>query len=93
MENRGQGGVRWTDDITAPTARTRFASVQQHLPWVRDKQSASPTPSAEGSENVNQAPVDAPAGGAECTAHGPGDLTNSAESVHENAVAPEQEAH
>ncbi|KAJ6021084.1 hypothetical protein N7540_006588 [Penicillium herquei] len=51
-ENRGQGGIPWTDDITAPTARTRFESVQERLPnllpWNRDKQSAPSTPSIEG---------------------------------------------
>ncbi|KAJ5585049.1 uncharacterized protein N7459_004849 [Penicillium hispanicum] len=53
-ENRGQGGIPWTDDIAAPTARTRFASVQEHLPnllpWVREKQSAPSTPSADGTD-------------------------------------------
>lgn len=50
-ENRGQGGIPWTDDITAPTARTRFKSVQEALPnllpWAREKHSAPSTPSAD----------------------------------------------
>ena len=54
MENRGQGGIPWTDDITAPTARTRFASVQEHFPslrpWIREKQSAPSTPSANSAD-------------------------------------------
>lgn len=41
------------DDIDAPTARTRFASVQSRipnlLPWGRDKSVVS-TPSADGIE-------------------------------------------
>lgn len=65
-ENRGQGGIRWTDDIAAPTARTRFASVQEHLPsllpWAREKQSAPSTPSADGVEGVSQAPDNVPSG-------------------------------
>lgn len=50
-ENRGQGGIPWTDDITAPTARTRFASVHARLPlpW-REKQSAPSTPSVESAQ-------------------------------------------
>ncbi|KAJ6184063.1 hypothetical protein N7519_005364 [Penicillium mononematosum] len=45
-ENRGQGGIPWVDDISAPTARTRFASVQANVwPWTRDKQSQPSTPS------------------------------------------------
>jgi hypothetical protein len=51
-ENRGQGGIRYVDDITAPTARTRFASVQEALPnllpWVREKQDPPSAPFAEG---------------------------------------------
>ncbi|KAJ5166010.1 hypothetical protein N7492_006306 [Penicillium capsulatum] len=64
-ENRGQGGIPWTDDITAPTARTRFESVQEHLPsflpWVRDKQSTPSTPSADGTTGVEHQPEDKPA--------------------------------
>ena len=56
-ENRGQGGIRWTDDIAAPTARTRFESVQEHLPsllpWAREKQEVPSTPSADGAEPSN----------------------------------------
>lgn len=51
-ENRGQGGIHWVDDITAPTARTRFESVQGAIPslfpWGREKQSAPSTPGADG---------------------------------------------
>ncbi|CAI7648937.1 unnamed protein product [Penicillium pancosmium] len=51
-ENRGQGGIPWVDDITAPTARTRFESVHAAipslLPWVREKQSAPSTPGVDG---------------------------------------------
>ncbi|KAJ5980819.1 hypothetical protein N7481_008117 [Penicillium waksmanii] len=47
-ENRGQGGIPWVDDITAPTARTRFESVHGRLPWVREKQSAPSTPGVDG---------------------------------------------
>lgn len=56
-ENRGQGGIPWTDDITAPTARTRFESVQEAipslLPWVREKQSAPSTPSVDGAGGMS----------------------------------------
>ncbi|KAJ5948665.1 hypothetical protein N7454_001972 [Penicillium verhagenii] len=71
-ENRGQGGIPWTDDITAPTARTRFASVQDRLPnllpWgreAREKQSAPSTPSVDGVEYGAQANGPAVAGAAE----------------------------
>ncbi|KAJ5159665.1 uncharacterized protein N7482_006669 [Penicillium canariense] len=54
-ENRGQGGIRWADDITAPT-RTRFESVQEYipslLPWVREKQAGPSTPSADCADEV-----------------------------------------
>ena len=54
-ENRGQGGILWVDDIAAPTARTRFASVQGRLnPWMRDKHSAPSTPSADGADGASQ---------------------------------------
>lgn len=61
-ENRGQGGIPWVDDIDAPTARTRFASVQANVwPWNRDKQSAPSTPSeAAGAEKVVDGPIDGP---------------------------------
>ncbi|KAE8353126.1 hypothetical protein BDV28DRAFT_113733 [Aspergillus coremiiformis] len=40
-ENRGQGGIPYTDDISAPTDRTRLESIQEHLPnlwpWGREK--------------------------------------------------------
>lgn len=51
-ENRGQGGIPYVDDITAPTASTRFASVHQAipnlLPWAREKQAPPSAPFAEG---------------------------------------------
>lgn len=63
-ENRGQGGIPWTDDITAPTARTRFESVQERLPsflpWVREKQSAPSTPSADGADGASHKAADIP---------------------------------
>ncbi|CAG7930214.1 unnamed protein product [Penicillium olsonii] len=61
-ENRGQGGIPWVDDIDAPTARTRFASVQANVwPWTRDKQSA-PSTSSEGAgvEKVVDGPLEGP---------------------------------
>lgn len=58
-ENRGQGGIPYVDDITAPTARTRFASVQEAfpnlLPWVREKQAPPTAPLADGA--VGTTPV------------------------------------
>lgn len=55
-ENRGQGGIPWVDDISAPTARTRFASVQANIwPWTRDDQSPPSTPSV-GAEKVPDVP-------------------------------------
>ncbi|KAJ6119788.1 hypothetical protein N7523_004068 [Penicillium sp. IBT 18751x] len=60
-ENRGQGGILWVDDIAAPTARTRFASVQERLtPWMRDKHSAPSTPSADGAESASHGPEATP---------------------------------
>lgn len=42
------GGIQYTDDPNAPTPRTRFESVQAHLPhylpWNREKSSPSSTP-------------------------------------------------
>ncbi|KAJ5782527.1 hypothetical protein N7457_004301 [Penicillium paradoxum] len=59
-ENRGQGGIPWVDDISAPTARTRFASVQANVwPWTRDKQQSAPSTSSEGAEKL---PDQGPAG-------------------------------
>lgn len=55
-ENRGQGGIPWVDDISAPTARTRFASVQANVwPWTRDNQSP-PSTSSGGAEKVPDVP-------------------------------------
>ena len=70
-ENRGQGGIPWVDDISAPTAPTRFESVQANVwPWSRDKQGQPSTPSdpaekisddVPGSSNGTQdVPNDAP---------------------------------
>jgi hypothetical protein len=61
-ENRGQGGIPWVDDIDAPTARTRFASVQANVwPWTRDKQSPPSTLSdGAGAEKVVDGPIDGP---------------------------------
>lgn len=57
-EGRVQGGVPFYDDVTAPTARTRFRSVQENLPhllpWVREKQSDPPSP-ADGEPADGQA--------------------------------------
>ena len=43
QENHPQGGVPFTDDVHATSARTRFESVQEHfphlLPWLREKPS------------------------------------------------------
>lgn len=57
-EQRGQGGVpSYTDEVGAPTARTRLESMQSNLPsflpWVRKPEKASqpPTPS-DGQSNV-----------------------------------------
>lgn len=51
-QGRGQGGIPYVDDITAPTARTRFASVQEALPnllpWAREKGAPPSVPFAEG---------------------------------------------
>lgn len=55
VENRGhfQGGIPYTDDIAAPTPRTRLESVQEHLPhllpFFREKQ----TSPAESSDTTN----------------------------------------
>lgn len=52
-ENRGQGGIPWVDDISAPIARTRFASVQANVwPWTRDNQNPPSTPS-DGVEKIS----------------------------------------
>ncbi|KAJ5121585.1 uncharacterized protein N7515_009546 [Penicillium bovifimosum] len=58
-ENRGQGGIRWVDDIDAPTARTRFASVQATVwPWSRDKEDSDASPPYD----VEKVSDDVPAG-------------------------------
>jgi hypothetical protein len=61
-ENRGQGGIHYVDDIDAPTARTRFASVQANVwPWTRDKQSPPSTPSdGAATEKVVDGSIDGP---------------------------------
>ncbi|GAB1202503.1 hypothetical protein APSETT445_001120 [Aspergillus pseudonomiae] len=55
-ENRGQGGIPYTDDISAPADRTRLESIHEHLwPWGREKNKEKPstqsTPS-DGHSNV-----------------------------------------
>ncbi|PLB40581.1 uncharacterized protein BDW47DRAFT_123595 [Aspergillus candidus] len=43
QENRAHGGIPFTDDVNATSARTRLESVQEHfphiLPWLREKPS------------------------------------------------------
>lgn len=96
-ENRGQGGIPWTDDIAAPTARTRFESVQGHLPnllhWTREKQCASSTPSAEGTEGVAAPADNAAADGAGGEAHEPQRPPTNAGSIHDKTSAREQDGH
>jgi hypothetical protein len=71
-ENRGQGGIPWVDDISAPTARTRFASVQANVwPWTHDKQSEPSTPS-DPAEKISD-DVPGPSNGAQ-------DVSNEASS-------------
>lgn len=92
-ENRGQGGIPWTDDITAPTAQTRFTSVQEHLPHflrTREKQSAPSTPSADGAEGLSHAPGNAPVGVSESAAQDSAHATNNVNGVDENDMALEQ---
>ncbi|KAJ5200536.1 hypothetical protein N7491_008657 [Penicillium cf. griseofulvum] len=72
-ENRGQGGIPWVDDISAPTARTRFESIQANVwPWTRDKQSPSST-SSDHTEKIPDAP-----GGVSNGAHGSNDTSSCA---------------
>ncbi|KGO74860.1 hypothetical protein PITC_043420 [Penicillium italicum] len=72
-ENRGQGGIRWVDDISAPTARTRFASVQANVwPWTRDSNSA---PSIS-SDHPDKVPDNVPSG----VSNGAHDVSNDASS-------------
>ncbi|KAJ5515782.1 hypothetical protein N7527_007342 [Penicillium freii] len=79
-ENRGQGGIPWVDDISAPTARTRFESVQANVwPWNRDNQSPPSTPSV-GAEKV----PDVPSG----VSNGAHDVSNDASSS-----APHEASH
>jgi hypothetical protein len=60
-ENRGQGGIRWVDDIDAPTARTRFASVQANVwPWNRDKQESDTSTPYDGDKEPDDVPTGAP---------------------------------
>lgn len=96
-ENRGQGGIRWTDDVTAPTARTRFASVQESiphiLPWFRDKQEAPSIPSAECAEGVVQDLEAGPVGGSEGVVESSEHATNGADGTHEKDMGPESATH
>lgn len=72
-ENRGQGGIRWVDDISAPTARTRFASVQANVwPWTRDNQS----PPSTSSDHPEKVPDNFPSG----VSNGAHDVSNDASS-------------
>ena len=56
QEGGMHGGIPYTDDINAPIPRTRFKSVQDHLPhflpWNREK----PTPPSTSSEGTVQHP-------------------------------------
>jgi len=60
-ENRGQGGIPYVDDIAAPTARTRFASIQDaFVPWARGKEAPPFAPSAEGALGMPSKPESMP---------------------------------
>ncbi|KAJ5894655.1 hypothetical protein N7495_006346 [Penicillium taxi] len=50
-ENRGQTGIPYTDDITAPTARNHFEAI--HLPWTHGKQSKHSTPSTPSTHGTH----------------------------------------
>ncbi|EAW14497.1 uncharacterized protein ACLA_075350 [Aspergillus clavatus NRRL 1] len=55
--HRGQGAVpTYTDDISAPTPRTRLESVQDHLPnflpWGNKEKPPTPTTPSDGHSNV-----------------------------------------
>ncbi|KAJ5760667.1 hypothetical protein N7520_007823 [Penicillium odoratum] len=97
-ENRGQGGIPWVDDIDAPTARTRFASVQDRIiPWNREKQSVPSTPSVDGAHDGTQKPeaekVVAGAPSVPANAHRP-EYILLGESTAEttNSAAPDEKA-
>ncbi|KAJ6126370.1 hypothetical protein N7523_001982 [Penicillium sp. IBT 18751x] len=53
-ETRGQGGIPFTDDITAPAAQTNFELVQERLPhslpWIHGKQNVPSTLSAHNKD-------------------------------------------
>ncbi|KAJ5900737.1 uncharacterized protein N7473_004807 [Penicillium subrubescens] len=102
-ENRGQGGIRYVDDIAAPTARTRFASVQEALPnllpWVREKQALPSAPFAEGAvgtgHKAESVPDSTPAvsegnspGPASTTLDAGDETTRHSKEIHDGA-APE----
>ncbi|KAJ6099222.1 hypothetical protein N7467_000757 [Penicillium canescens] len=81
-ENRGQGGIPWVDDISAPTARTRFASMQASVnPWARDKHSAPSTPS--------EAPEKVPDGVSNGTPNGASNA--GAEVPHDSNATPHEQ--
>lgn len=89
-ENRGQGGIPWVDDIDAPTARTRFASVQANVwPWTRGKPSMSgpSTPSdGAGIEKVVDGPIDGPSNESHEMVHNPsGSTPNGVPHLNEGA--------
>ncbi|KAF9892499.1 hypothetical protein FE257_001608 [Aspergillus nanangensis] len=56
QENRGQGGIRYTDDITAPADRTRLESVHARLPnflpWGREKSEVGEKKASDDHSNV-----------------------------------------
>lgn len=79
-ENLGQGGIPYVDDITAPTARTRFASVQEaFVPWARGKQAPPSAPSAESAIGTpakpESMPDSTPDAASEGNSHGPASNT------------------
>ncbi|KAJ5122373.1 hypothetical protein N7448_003507 [Penicillium atrosanguineum] len=91
-ENRGQGGILWVDDIAAPTARTRFASVQDRFtPWTRDKQSAPSTPSADGVDGLSHSPG-VTANVTDSVSHDLENMPDSVDSMHEEKKVGDLEA-
>lgn len=70
-ENRGQGGIPYVDDIDAPTARTRFASIQDALvPWARGKEAPPSAPTAEGALGMPSKPESMPDSTADAASEG-----------------------
>ncbi|KAF3384816.1 hypothetical protein F1880_002923 [Penicillium rolfsii] len=99
-ENRGQGGIPFVDDITAPTAQTRFASVQDSLPsfrpWGREKQ-APPAAPFETGHKAESMPDSIPdtisernsPGPASTTVDGVDDTSRHSKEAQDVAAAPE----